>query len=259
MDRNRMRTVRHGLEEPPCFHGTAHYAFFSAREVGISRPLAVYSGAEKKGPSSINSAEAIINAICDAENLNWRDVEWADLRTHKEYDVPRGYYHFELVRLKDEVRGNVHRKSPGCGWVEDWIPIECPATVFDVFKHVIGTFLSLEEVISSSRECYRDYTPAQMQDELEWAHGHARFINECIEKSMRSDGKKLVRIEDARKRGYRFDIHAGRHQCIPTELDDGTVVVDLKDSHLIGQHPLGHCPEPLCQPHRFSIWTRLCS
>lgn len=222
-------------------YSKTQYAFFEPHQTGWEHRICVFS-TSRKGTSSINDAERIIDAISKQEGAQ-KDAIFCDLQTHVGYgsSIERGCYLFEVVQMQAS-------STPA------WIAMECPLVVFETFKHLIGSFLTLDELINPVRDAYASYSPAQLRDEknwaVEWIGKEEQILEECVEKFK----DHLYTPQQAFKMGYRFAPKLYRTDA--PKHDSGSILVDLSLSHLLGQGNPIHVLTPLKRPHRFSYWVR---
>lgn len=236
--------------------GVFAYTIFKPEVSGSSLPGCVISTAVKKGASSVNLCEIIINSICTAEEANWRDMDFYDLQTHVGYTNCRAFYEFEKLIFTNEPRSTRLPVKDPCPYVNGWQALECPLPVFKSYEDLIGPFYSLREVISRERPCYKDFSDRQLAEEMEWAVDWEKQEEEIYSKIKERLGKQLHTPAQALEMGFHL-VPGGISTDRPkTDNLGDCIVVDMVGSHLRGQfHGLKHTP-PLMVPPPFAYWKK---
>ncbi|QQG50095.1 MAG: hypothetical protein HZB70_00725 [Candidatus Berkelbacteria bacterium] len=97
----------------------------------VSDKLVVFSGLIPTSSSTINSAEAILVAICEREKLDWRECTFIDIQTRRCYERFKKFEH-ELSRLT--LYQNTEK-----AFVMNWMPAEeseLPAGCIELFDEL---------------------------------------------------------------------------------------------------------------------------
>lgn len=232
----------------------AFYAFFDPSETGWRNRICVYSAAPPKGRSTINAAEDVIDSICKQESMHWHDVVFCDLQTSIGYTQLPGFYMFDALVLSAEPRQSFRKKMLS-GNAEEWHDMECPRIVFDTFNHLIGDFHGLKDVISKERPAYKDRSYEYVAEEMGWALDHVEWLDGLYREYFAEHASRILTPDQALAKGYRFApecVHAEMPD--PDKCDREHVVVDLRNSHLLGQHNWPARGTVFERPHPLSLW-----
>jgi hypothetical protein len=207
----------------------------------------------------ISSDNSVSNAIMEKERIHFDEAHFFQLSTHNGLgSIPRGFYSLEWLGISDTDERN-RRCKPH---VKSWCDYECPEPVFLAFTHLIGDFLSLEEVVgreSQQYSAYRTMPADKLEEELDWARQHTlRNITLARESRERYRGQ-LLTPEQVQPRGLGFGFHCRSYAIDPSWFSQKGkgVPVDLGSSHLLGQ--IASCTASsqtgdLAQPKPFSLW-----
>ena len=92
------------------------------------------------GPSSINAAEDIIQAIASIERIDPLKPRWFDLQTHRMYHKAPGEFEYDELELDGQPAGSQpDSRSPGDRiHVRHWYRDECPPDIIELFAQYIG-------------------------------------------------------------------------------------------------------------------------
>lgn len=229
--------------------GRVAYAIFPSKLSGSDLPLCVFSTLNREACSGINAAETIAENISKQLNLSWQDFRFAEVITHRGYGRPRGYYDYHIVNFKKPTSWRTTISA------DYWQDVECPKPVFEAFKHLIGTFTKPAENITRARECYARYTDAQLSEEIRWMEDCLADLEQHANDCRIKYRDMLMTPEAARIKGYKFDPKGPRFDTVDSKKELSGAWVDLKDSHLLGQHVGQLYYGPSERPKPFTIWS----
>ena len=115
----------------PRFKEVDYSVFFSPRYIGkvayviIGREV-FFSGLTRT-TTTINAAEEIIRAICEAEGIRWQDFTFVDIQTHCGYPKTPGDFEADVLELRSGEELTV----------EGWRPANLPKEVRQLFDDLI--------------------------------------------------------------------------------------------------------------------------
>lgn len=123
---------------------TAYPGFHPPKSKGrvayiIIDTVVFFSGLTPTGESTttINDAEGVIEAICEAEGLKWESCQFYDIQTHRGYRKSPGEFDVDRLNVAPQRIGGTNRP-----WVDSWQPVEfeeLPERVRELFEPLINS------------------------------------------------------------------------------------------------------------------------